>query len=317
MLLNVAPFCHIKATVNESSDNAARLEKLIRRQPGDISLRCRLVNALLANGDTAHAERELDYAINMCESPCLLINKAGIALKRKQTVVAAQYCATAVENGLMPDDESLISRIDSLSGGMVSMRLKMMTKTEKSAVNILSGLAQLSIMSGDTATAIACIEETMARGDSTLMSRLYNLKDTTSLDVKGYEVTGIIPFTRNFGKIEINAIVNGLKVKIEVDSTATTSTISGVETLFMIKNKYIRIDEVIDNHIVISRQIDFGNGIILRGLKLYHIRNQETPVILSLKDLLPLGIPRINNKEKCIELMSAPATDTQQNNDRQ
>lgn len=294
-----------------------KLSSAVQRHPGDTELRCRLVSALLAECDTVGAERELDYAMNMQFSPCLLVHKATLALQRGRTSVAAGYCAEAVQKGLLPEDECLVWRVDSLSGGMVSMRLKMSAQADKTNVAALSGLAQLNLIRGDTAGAVSCITEAAVRGDSTLFSRLDELTTIVPADSSGYQITGTIPFTRNFGKIEISGTLNGLKVKFELDTAAATSTISGVETLFMLKNDYIRKDEVIDDHIIIAREVDFGNGVVLRGIRLYHIRKQDAPVILCLKDLSALGVPRINDSGKCVELLSVVGTDSVHSNDNQ
>lgn len=288
-----------------ADDSRAKVEKALARRPGDTELRCRLVSLLLSEGDTVRAEKELTYALTMQQTPCLFVHKASIALRRGQLGAAALHCATAVEHGLLPDDEPLIGQVDSLSGGMVTLRLQRTARTDKKVTSVLLGLAQLSLAHGDTASAITGIEEACVRGDSTLFPRLASLRDTARADTS-YHVIATIPFIRNRGKTELEGTLNGLKVKIELDSAATTSTISGIETLFMLKNKYIRSDEVVDDHIVISREIDLGNGLVLRGVRLFHIRNQEVPLILCLRDLAPLGIPRINEARRCIELLQQP-----------
>ena len=299
------------STPSVSAERKA-LEKAVRRQPGDMSLRCRLISAWLAESDTAAAERELDYALSMRREPCLLVHKASLALGRGQTAAAAQHCVQAVCEGLMPDEEPLVGRVDSLSGGMVTMRLRLTGRAEKSNSRVLLGLAQLCLMRGDTAEAVANIKEACLRGDSTMYGRLAELALPTDTAWDGYEVFASIPFTRKFGKIMIDGSVNGLKVKIEVDTAATSSSISGVETLFMLKNDYIRSSEIIDDHIVITRDISLGGDVVLHGVRLYHIRKQESPVILSLKDLSSLGVSRVNESGRCIELLKK--TDNNQPN---
>lgn len=299
LCLLVMPLCAM------ADDSRAKVEKALTRRPGDTELRCRLISLLLAEADTARAEKELTYALTMQQAPCLLMHKASIALSRGQVGTAAINCATAIEQGLLPDDEPLILYVDSLSEGMVTLRLQRTVRSTKKGTAVLIGLAQLNLAHRDTTAAINNIEEACLRGDSTLYSRLQSLRNNTPADTS-LRVIATIPFIRNRGKIEIDGTLNGLKLKIELDSTAANGTISGVETLFMLKNKYIRSDEVVDDHIVIAREIDLGNGLVLRGVRLSHIRNQSVPLILSLRDLVPLGIPRINEEARCVELLQKP-----------
>ncbi len=282
----------------------AVLEKAVRRQPGNMDLRCQLIEAYLADGDTVAAIKELDYSLALGDVPCLLVHKANLLQATGQLSLAARYCAKAVVAGCLPNEQPLIHYIDSLSNGAVRVSLKTVVKTDKSNTASLLGLAQLSIMDGDSSSALLYIEESLVRGDSTMAPVLHGLRHETIGTDSDYEVVASFPFTRSRGKMEINGTVNGLAVKIELDTAATISTVSEVETLFMLKNNYIGTDDIVDNRIVVSREIGMGNGVVLRGVRLYNLKKQDSPVILSMKDLYLLGVPRINERDKRVELMA-------------
>ena len=98
--------------------------------------------------------------------------------------------------------------------------------------------------------------------------------------------------------MEVNCTINGLKIKAEVDTTAKESTISGVETTFMLKNNYVTMENVVNDNTLIIREIDFGEGLVLRGVRLHYIRAQEGTVIFCLEDLRRLGTVVINEEKK-------------------
>jgi hypothetical protein len=58
----------------------------------------------------------------------------------------------------------------------------------------------------------------------------------------------------------------------------------------------------VDNKVMIVRELDFGNGLILSGIRLHHRRSQESPVVLCLEDLRRLGKVVINEREKVLEV---------------
>ena len=98
-----------------------------------------------------------------------------------------------------------------------------------------------------------------------------------------------IPFLNQTGELELKGKINGLAIRITVDTTATQSTISGVETLFMLKNEYVSRDDIIDNIFVIAKRLEIGEGMVLRDIRLRYIENQDCPLILCLHDLERLG----------------------------
>ena len=279
---------------------ADKLDKQLKKSPGNMALRCEYVGALLSRGDTVRAEEALDYGMKLGEAGCLYIHRARIALNRGLVTNAAVCCAGAVKAGLLPEEEPLIFSVDSLSGGAVATRLERSSKADKSSVAVVRGLAQIRLHEGDTAAALSCFQEAFRRGDTTVVAMIDSLKKT---ETKAEDsVIARIPFTRSFDKMEVSCTLNGLKIKAEVDTTATESSISGVETTFILKNEYVSRSEIVDNSVLIVRELDFGEGLILRGIRLHHKRVQESPVILCLEDLRRLGNVVINEREKVLEV---------------
>ena len=278
----------------------AGLEKRLKKAPGNVEVRCEYVGALLQEGDTSKAEEALDYGLKLGEAGCLYIHRARIALNRNMTSQAAIHCASAVNTGLMPEDEPLVYYVDSVSGGAVAMRLDRSVKADKAGTNAAKGLGQIRMHAGDTAAALVCYKEAVRRGDTLLVAVIDSLKQVETFTEDS--VVARIAFTRTNGKIEVQCKLNGLKIKAEVDTAATESTISGVETSFILKNEYMSKSEIVDNKVLIVRELDFGNGLVLKGIRLHHMRSQESPVILCLEDLRRLGKVVINEREKVLEI---------------
>lgn len=97
--------------------------------------------------------------------------------------------------------------------------------------------------------------------------------------------------------------MNGLAIRITVDTTATRSSISGVETVFMLKNDYISKDDIHENTSVIIRNLELGGGVSLSDIAFKYDANQDPPLILCLRDLERLGRVRINERERMIEII--------------
>ena len=291
----------------------ASLEKAIKRAPGNVELRCELVGMLLAEGDTTEAEQQLDYALKLGQGGCLHIHRARIALNRGKQNDAAGSCSAAVNAGLLPDDEPFIHEVDSVTAQRVTTRLKMLCQKDKSNTYIPTGLGQLYLHKQDTVNALVYMREAYRRGDTTQLVLIDSLAakqsvvphkpDSVSADSAAENANiRTIPFTRTFGKIEVSCTLNGLKIKAEVDTVAKESTISGVETTFMVKNNYVTNENIVNDNTLIIREISFGEGLVLRGIRLHHRRTQESPVILCLDDLRQLGNVRINEEKKVIEI---------------
>ena len=164
-------------------------------------------------------------------------------------------------------------------------------------------MGQLCLEKGDTIGATCYYREAVRRGQTELEVVLDSLLKE---DVKVEDtLIARIPYTRVSGRIEVSCKLNGLSIKAEIDTSATESSISSVETNFILKNDYVSSNEIVDNSILVVRELDLGQGIILRGIRLHHKRSQEGPIIISPKDMKPIGNIVINEKEKVIEVRKA------------
>lgn len=302
------------------------LEKAMKKAPGDITVRCALIGVMLTEGDTAAAEEQLAFALKLEQAGCLYVHRGQIALSRGKYIDAAADCTQAVAAGLMPDEEAFIYRMDSMPPHLVSMRLKMAMQKDKGNAALPTGLGQLQLHRGDTAGAISAFREAYHRGDTTMQAMVDSLQrggkaasyssglihstapegGTSPVSgeesVRQSEPVGRIVFTRKGERMEVSCTINGLKIKAEVDTTAKESTISSVEAHFMLKNNYVSQENVINDNTLIIRETDFGDGLVLRGVRLHHRRAQEETVIFCLADLRQLGTVVIHEEKREIQI---------------
>jgi len=302
-------FCPVLLTVQvacaadrKASDKKVlqKMEQQLKLSPGDMTLRNAYVEKLLAAGDTARAEECIAYGLKLGEDANLYLRRADIAWHRGNITNAAIDCVSAVNLGGMPDDEPMIRTIDSLSAGGVTTRLDRVQKASRTNTYAPKALGQLCLFRGDTISAVQYYQEALRRGDTELEEMLSELRvpDVETEDT----LIARIPYTRTGGKIEVSCKLNGLTLKAEIDTTATESSISSVETNFILKNDYVSRNDIVDNTILVIKELDLGNDMLLRGIRLHHKRSQEGPIILCLSDLKTLGRIVINEKEKVIEV---------------
>lgn len=280
-----------------------RLQHEIGRNPGNMELRCALVEAQLAEGDTTAAEESWSYAIKMEETACLCIQKAHICAANQDIFCSARYCAKAVKAGLLPDEDSTIYVADSVSDGAVSMFVQQMAAEDKQNSVLWRGLAQLACHRKDSVAALHYYENAFRLGDSTVLEKMELLRAAARTDSVSDSVIARIPFTRVGKDMELRGKLNGLAIRITVDTTATRSSISGVETVFMLKNDYIFKDDIHENTSVIIRNLELGGGVSLSDIAFKYDSNQDPPLILCLRDLERLGRVRINERERMIEII--------------
>ena len=280
-----------------------RLTLAVKKTPGDMALRCELVQALLADGDTIAAEDALAYALKMDETACLFIKKAQLCLAKDDSYSAARYCAKAVKAGQVPEEETLIYTVDSLSDGAVTMYVIQLASEDKQNITLWNSLAQLASHRADTIAALRYYETAYHLGNSTAQASIRLLRDTTQSMSASDSVIARIPFTYQDQNLEIKGNINGLAIRIMVDTTATKSSISGVETKFMLKNEYLSKDDIYDDTSVVIKRLDLGNGMMLNDLLLHHIAAQEHPIILCLRDLERLGRIHVNKQQRVIEIV--------------
>ena len=257
-----------------------RLARELKRSPGDMELHCRMAQAQLAEGDTAAAEKTLDYALKLKETPCLYMQKARIQLAQQDFYSAARYCAQAVKAGMKPEEDSLIFRIDSLSSGGVRMCIQKLATEDKKNDALRYGLEQM--------------EQSRPRARS-------QQSDVSHQQAEEDSIIAEIPFLNQTERLEMKGKINGLPIRLSVDTTATLSSISGVETMFMLKNEYISKADIRDNNTaVMIKRLEIGESVGLNDITLQHRATQEQSVILCMGDLERLGRIRIDDKKRML-----------------
>ena len=257
-----------------------RLARELKRSPGDMELHCRMAQAQLAEGDTAAAKKTLEYALKLKETPCLYMQKARIQLARQDFYSAARYCAQAVKAGMKPEEDSLIFRIDSLSSGGVRMCIQKLAREDKKNDALRYGLEQM--------------EQSRPRARS-------QQSDVSHQQAEEDSIIAEIPFLNQTERLEMKGKINGLPIRLSVDTTATRSSISGVETMFMLKNEYISKADIRDNNTaVMIKRLEIGESVVLNDITLQHRATQEQSVILCMGDLERLGRIRIDDKKRML-----------------
>lgn len=252
-----------------------RLSRELKRSPGDMELHCLLAEAQLAERDTAAAEKTLEYALKLKETPCLYMQKARINLSKQDFFSAARYCAQAVKAGMKPEEDSLVYRIDSLSSGGVRMCIQKLAREDKKNAALQYGLEQME------------------------KSEVSHQKsDVSHQQAEENSIIAEIPFLNQTDRLEMKGKINGLPIRLSVDTTATESSISGVETMFMLKNEYISKSDIHDNTAVIIKRLEIGESVEMKDITLQHKASQEQSVILCLGDLERLGHIRIDDKKR-------------------
>ena len=269
-----------------------RLARELKRSPGDMELHCRMAQAQLAEGDTAAAEKTLDYALKLKETPCLYMQKARIQLAGQDFYSAARYCAQAVKAGMKPEEDSLIFRIDSLSSGGVRMCLQRLATEDKKNDALRYGLEQMEKSEVSHQPSEVRSEPSDVRSQKSDVSHQQAEEDS---------IIAEIPFLNQTDRLEMKGKINGLPIRLSVDTTATRSSISGVETMFMLKNEYISKADIRDNNTaVMIKRLEIGESVVLNDITLQHRATQEQSVILCMGDLERLGRIRIDDKKRML-----------------
>ena len=301
-ILLCAFVCEVQGAKQPKTE-VERLTAAVKRSPGETELWCTLADAQLTEGDTIGAEQSVDYALKMAETPCLYMHKACICADKQDLSAAARYAASAVKAGLMPAEDKAVYRIDSLSAGGVMLCLKRMTGEDKKNASVWHGLGQMACAYGDTAAAVPYYEAAFHLGDSTAGVIVAQLKaERQEQAQEERETIAEIPYTYQAETMELKGKLNGLAIRIIVDTTATQSTISGVETMFMLKNEYISKDDIRDNTAVMIKRLEITPTMHLDNVLLQFRAAQESPVVLCLRDLERLGRVYVNEKKRVIEI---------------
>lgn len=123
-----------------------------------------------------------------------------------------------------------------------------------------------------------------------------------------------VPFTQEGGVYKVKCVINGLPLHFIFDTGASTVSMSDVEALFMLKNEYLKAQDVIgtENYITADGTISEGTVVNLRnvefgGLKLTNVkasivRNQQAPLLLGQSVLRRLGKIEIDYARKVLKI---------------
>lgn len=124
------------------------------------------------------------------------------------------------------------------------------------------------------------------------------------------EETVEVPFTPDGGCVSVRCSINDLPRKFIFDTGASTVSLSQVEANFMLKNGYLKPDDIVgsgrfvdangdvsEGTIVNLRNVGFG-GLKLNNVRVSVVRNQRAPLLLGQSVLGRLGSIEIVNASK-------------------
>lgn len=135
------------------------------------------------------------------------------------------------------------------------------------------------------------------------------VEDIKSQDDISYCTTEIVevPFTKEGGVTKVKCTINGLPLHFVFDTGAADVTMSMVEANFMLKNDYIKPDDIIgsarymdangditEGTVINLRKVNFG-GLELENVRASVVRNQKAPLLLGQSVLGRLGKIEIDN----------------------
>lgn len=284
-------------------------EKTLRSNPGDMDTYCAFVDLLLTEQDTTEAEKHLNYALRLRPTySCLLIEKSRIAIARNRYEEAVvSYVEALVADTIAIGNPIFDVLADTLSQRM-AFRLRVASEKDKSNIASLHALAHLHMQKNDTISALSALSEIWQRSkDSSVLARIEQLEKLRhdSTITQHDSIVAEIPFSRSLtGKIEIRLTVNNLRLKAVLDTTATTSTMSGVETDFMRKNDYLKSEDILDEHTILLRTVSFADGQVqLQDVRIGYHKYQDDSLVLCPQTFEKLGQVRINDEKHVIQLI--------------
>lgn len=131
--------------------------------------------------------------------------------------------------------------------------------------------------------------------------------DNQSVLQKEEAETVEVPFTKEGSGTKVKCIINGLSLHFIFDTGASDVTMSMVEANFMLKNGYIKPEDIVgtarymdangnisEDDVVNLRTINFG-GLELNNVRAAIVRNQKAPLLLGQSVLGRLGKIEIDN----------------------
>lgn len=294
--------CMHAAPKKSKPATSATYAEWLKKHLGDSNAYCSYVLALLTEGDTILAEQKISAMLKIdAANTCMLRSKASIALARGKQNEAVRCAADAIAAGWQPETEdTLMVQLAQTCGEALGLRLALTARKEKTNTDLWRARAVLALLQADTVTALAHYTTARQLGDTTLNETIAALRTVEQLDSS--RVRYRIPFTRTFGAYELHAKCNGLPIKIVMDTAATINTISGVESLFLLKNEYITQKDIIQDTQVLMRSVEIGEQVVLSDVLFHNKNGQETPLILSLRAFDHLGKPVLNTNTNTIDI---------------
>lgn len=119
-----------------------------------------------------------------------------------------------------------------------------------------------------------------------------------------------IPFTPEYGTVSVKCSINDLPLNFVFDTGASDVSMSQVEATFMLKNGYLKKEDIIGKErymnangeisvgtVVNLRNVDFG-GLHLENVRASIVDNQKAPLLLGQSVLGRLGTIEIDNVGK-------------------
>ena len=123
-----------------------------------------------------------------------------------------------------------------------------------------------------------------------------------------------IPFTREGGNCYVQCKINDLPMKFVFDTGASSVSISMVEASFMMKNGYLKKEDVIgstyfsdavgninEGTVINLRKVQFGD-MELDNVRASVVKNQKAPLLLGQTVLSRAGKIEIDNEKKVIKI---------------
>ncbi len=137
-----------------------------------------------------------------------------------------------------------------------------------------------------------------------------NGDDNTRYETRMVEV----PFTKDGSVCKVNCAINNLQLHFVFDTGASDVSLSSVEADFMLKNGFIKSDDILgkqnyviadgslsEGTIVNLRTVNFG-GLELNNIKASVVKNQSAPLLLGQSVIGRLGKIEIDNGAKVLKI---------------
>ena len=150
-----------------------------------------------------------------------------------------------------------------------------------------------------------------------LINKYKSLRQTqnsgvSNASIEKESVTSEVAFTKEDGICKVKCSINGLPLFFYFDTGAADVTISMVEATFMMKNGYLKEQDIVGSQryidangnvsegtVINLKTVDFG-GLELENVKASVVRNQKAPLLLGQSVLGRLGKIEIDNQRQVL-----------------